>query len=54
VTEKRAIIHAVVMSEAKGYSGAESNKGLIYHSWVFYFVPCLIYFFLSFYFLFLS
>jgi hypothetical protein len=39
-TEKLAMIHTVVISEAE-YSVAESNNSLIYHSLVFYFVPCL-------------
>jgi len=53
VTEKLSMIHTVLMSEAQ-YSGTESNNSFIYHSLVFYFVPYLIWFFLSFYFLSLS
>lgn len=53
VTDKLAMIHKVVLSEAE-YSGAESNNGLMYHSLVFYFIPCFICFFLGFYFLVLS
>jgi len=53
VTEKLAMIHKAVVSEAE-HPGAESNKNLIYHSIVFYYVPYLICFFLSFYFMFVS